>query len=115
MSHKSKHNKTLQQQGDVLWFSTDKLPEGLKPVKSKIPGKIVFAEGETSGHWHGVAEETGVQLFEDEKGTLFCRVPGDVEVEHQEHKKVTLKKGDYRIGIVREVDPFAEEVRKVRD
>jgi len=36
-------------------------------------------------------------------------------VEHQEHKPVRLDKGIYRVGIVREVDPFSEEIRSVKD
>jgi hypothetical protein len=105
----------LKQQGDVLFFTVNELPTGLKKAKPRIQGRVVFAEGESHGHHHSVLEETGVELFEDEAGVLWCSVPTEVEVEHQEHHKVTLAPGNYRIGIVREVDPFSEEIHKVRD
>jgi hypothetical protein len=112
MSNASK----LVQQGDVLFFKVEGLPEeGLTPAKSSKRGMVVFAEGESHGHYHSVLEESGVKLFEDETGTLWCSVPAEVEVEHQEHNKVTLAPGNYRIGIVREVDPFSEEIHAVRD
>jgi len=106
--------KNLIQQGDVLFFEENNLPESIKKVKSKN-GYLIFAEGETTGHFHGVLEEDACELFEDEHGTLWCKVAGEIDVKHQEHKPVTLKEGVYRIGIVREVDPFAEEIRSVRD
>lgn len=34
---------------------------------------------------------------------------------HEEHKPVSLGKGIWKVGIVREYDPFEEEARKVRD
>lgn len=33
----------------------------------------------------------------------------------QEHGPVTLSPGVYRIGIVREIDPFEDKIRSVRD
>jgi hypothetical protein len=107
--------KKLKQQGDVLFFSEEKMPTGLKPVQPKF-NRWIFAEGEATGHHHSVALEDNVVLMEDENGTLWCKVDQEeVTVTHQEHGPVTLKQGVYRIGIVREVDPFAEEIHKVRD
>lgn len=111
----SKHSKQ-RAQGDVLFFSVESIPStGLTKAKSSRPGYVVFAEGEAHGHAHAAAESTGVELFEDEDGTLWCTVPEEATVVHEEHKPVTLAPGNYRIGIVREVDPFSEEIRKVRD
>ena len=36
-------------------------------------------------------------------------------VTHEEHNAITIKKGDYEIGIVQEYDHFAEEARNVAD
>jgi hypothetical protein len=112
---KSKISQVLLQQGDVLLFSEEKLPAGLKPVQPKN-GFLIVAEGEATGHHHSFTLDQEVDLLTDEKGTLWCVVKGEEAVlTHQEHKPVTLKKGVHRIGIVREVDPFKDEVHKVRD
>ena len=111
---KKNTKKKLFQQGDVLFF-TDKLPDGLTPVAPRS-GRFIFAEGEATGHHHSVGVEDGVELYTDEAGTLWCRVAADeATVKHQTHGPITLKKGDYKIGIVREVDPFDEAIGKVRD
>jgi hypothetical protein len=108
--------KKLIQQGDVLFFSEEKLPKGLRPVRPYENGLYIFALGEATGHHHSAVADNDIELFQDEKGTLFCRVKGDeVVVRHQEHKPVTLKKGTWRVGIVKEVDPFSEEINRVRD
>lgn len=120
MARKSKKAEKVQerlfQQGDVLFYlqASSDLPKNLKPVQSKF-GRVVFAEGEVTGHHHSVGLEEGVALFEDESGTRWATVKKTATVRHQEHGPVTLTPGTYKIGIVREVDPFAEEVRKVRD
>jgi len=110
-----KELEMYSQQGDTLYFSEKQLPTGLKPVPPRS-GLLIVAEGEATGHHHSFTLDQEVELLTDDKGTLWCVVNGDsAVVQHQEHKPVTLKKGVYRVGIVREVDPFSEEVRQVRD
>lgn len=104
----------LIQQGDVLFFNEKNMPESVKPVKATRPGLVTFAEGEVTGHHHSCVAD-GVQLYEDENGTLWCSVEKEATVTHQEHGAVKLDKGTYRIGIVREVDPFEDEIRDVMD
>ena len=104
----------LIQQGDVLFHGVEKLPDGLYPKKAFRPGRIVFAEGEATGHHHSCVAD-GVELYEDAMGVIWCRVIKEATVTHQEHKPVTLPPGNYMVGIVREYDPFAEEIRRVRD
>jgi len=105
----------LVQQGDVLFYAVDGLPGGLKPRSRSRPGLATFAEGEATGHHHSCAAED-VELYEDAAGVLWCRVLApETVVTHQEHKPVTLRRGDYRINFVREYDPFAERVRVVVD
>lgn len=102
----------LIQQGDVLFHKVSNLPTGLTEVKNK--GLVTFAEGEATGHHHSCVAD-GVQLYEDAEGTLWCGVEREATVTHQEHGPVTLSPGTYRIGIVREVDPFTDEIRSVAD
>ena len=104
----------LIQQGDVLFFRTEEFPTtGLKPEPPDMRG-VVFAEGEFTGHFHGT-DTSGITLFKNDKGTMFADVRKQKTVHHQEHGDVVLPPGKYRIGIVREVDPFTEEVESVRD
>lgn len=119
--------KTMyNQQGDVLLYFQDKLPEGLKPIKGKT-----VAYGEMSGHNHTfyddetcVAEKfdhtTGagsknVNLYEDLNKTIFAEILAPVFLRHQEHKPIEFKPGIYRIGIVREFDHAEKVARKVVD
>jgi len=112
MSEKSK----LYQQGDVLLFSVEKIPDECKTMKADHRG-WVLAEGEATGHAHTIpmGVDSGSVLFEDEGHNLWLNASKSVTIKHQEHKAVTLPKGKYKIGIVKEVDPFSEEIHKVRD
>lgn len=104
----------LYQQGDVLVFAADSIPEDAKPIEDDNRG-IVLAEGETTGHYHSIEELDVCEAFKDSVGTTWLDVKAPVKIKHQEHKQIKLPKGKYRVGIVREVDPFAEEIHKVRD
>lgn len=111
-------DKELIQQGDVLFFAQTEetqLPEGCKPRKADHRG-AVFAEGEHTGHYHGTLD-AGVSLFDAPDGSMWARVAGPkpATITHQEHGAVTLNPGTYRIGIVKEVDPFSKEIHDVRD
>jgi len=95
------------QQGDVI---IKKVSE----VKGKKLDHLTLAVGEATGHHHTVTEGDA-ELFEHE-GTLYLRINSDeAKVTHQEHGTVTIPKGDYQIGIVREYLHFDEEARNVRD
>ena len=100
------------QQGDTLYISVE-VVKG-KEVKPDARG-YVFAEGETTGHYHAVKDTEAVKVYE-ENGVKYVRVIKDsAVVEHQEHGAVTLPKGDYKIGIVKEYDPFEKDIRRVAD
>jgi hypothetical protein len=110
---KSKNNQI--QQGDVLLAPITKLPPGCKVAKKDKRG-VVLAEGETSGHYHGI-EESGVSLMEAPTGERYIVNETDhpVSLTHQEHKPITVNPGVFQIGIVREKDWFTEMVRNVVD
>ena len=102
----------LYQQGDVLIERVEAIPETKKASK-KINGRYILAEGEVTGHAHAVVDP-GVKLFEvgNEK---FLSASKKFTVVHEEHKNITVPKGDYKIRIVKEYDHFEEEAREVRD
>lgn len=101
-----------QQQGDVLIRAIANLPKNLK--RKQHPRGAVLAEGEATGHAHVVIGE-GVKVWEAEDGTLYVSAPNGGELVHEEHHAQTLNPGNYRIGIVREYDHFAEEAKNVMD
>ena len=105
----------LIQQGDVLIFTNAKLPDDAQEVQP-INGRLILAEGETTGHAHAanVMEYPGTKLFKSAQG-LFLSVIAPIEIQHEEHKKVRVPAGVHKIGIVQEVDPFADEVKNVQD
>ena len=103
---KKKGECKMYQQGDVLIFSATE-------IKGKKLNHLTLAKGEHTGHHHTITK--GDAELYDHEGTLFLRVNSEAELIHQEHDTITLPKGDYQIGIVREYDHFSEEARQVRD
>jgi len=106
--------KKLIQQGDVLMFTEEALPEGAKTIAPKARG-YVLAEGEATGHAHVIVPTPEIEMYEDSKGVLWLKTGTPTEVRHEEHNTVTLEPGIYRVGIVKEVDPFENEIHDVMD
>lgn len=72
-----------------------------------------LAEGEVTGHFHAATARTAT-LYDD-GGQIMLDAPKGTEVTHQEHGTITVPPGQYDRLIVREFDPFEEEIREVRD
>ena len=100
-----------KQQGDIIIKRTYKIPEDAKKVCKKRRG-FVLAEGEATSHAHVI--EDYIEMYE-KNGILFIKVDKPVTVRHEEHKAVRLESGIYKVGRVREYDPFLEEVRNIKD
>jgi len=109
--------KTIElfQQGDVLLHKIKKIPNEAHSTNKYVnaKGENVLAEGESTGHYHGMSSATTELLEEGEE--VFLRVKEDTEITHQEHNKLVVPAGDYLVGIVEEYDHFAEEARRVQD
>lgn len=73
--------------------------------------RITLAKGEVTGHAH-VALGVGL-LFDKDTGVLT--VPKEAEIVHEEHGKVNVPAGKYKVGLVKEEDPYSTELRPVRD
>lgn len=98
----------MLQQGDVL-ISQSKIPQ--KAIK--LP-HLTLAIGEATGHHHTITEGEAELLEADSK--WYLRVLSEEAIlTHQEHKPITILKGEYEIGIVQEYDHFAEEAKRVQD
>jgi len=104
-------NKTAQQ-GDVLISAAMNFPLGER-VKEKR-NMHVIAEGETTGHLHGIPVEDGVDVCVLE-GTIYMQNDHPVTLSHDEHHPVEIPQGIWQFDIVNEYDHFMEESKKVAD
>ena len=95
-------------------FREENLPNGTKKVNPEN-GQYVLAVGEATGHAHTIDSLDTCDVFRDDAGTIWVSVLAPTTIKHQEHGRVTLPKGKYRVGHVREEDPFEREIRSVRD
>lgn len=99
-------------QGDVLIETVAQIPATVT-LKAADRGRVVLAYGEVTGHAHAV-DATLAELFEDRDGTLYLRVTGaEAGVTHEEHARIALAPGDYRITHQRGYTP--EAIRRVAD
>lgn len=101
--------------GDVLIKAVKNLPEG----KREDLGKLILAEGETTGHAHRITSvATGtldqIKMFKVGNET-FVEAPVSFQVTHEEHLPIDVPAGLYRIDITKEYDHFSEEIREVAD
>lgn len=94
----------MYRQGDVLIEAAAFPTEGLTARESRV-----LAEGEATGHAHVV--EGDVEMYEDAQGTLWCRVKEPAEVTHQEHGKIGLPRGEYKVTRQVQLNPAEEAVR----
>lgn len=102
--------KSIQyRQGDVL-IERCKRPTG----KSKPAGKsVILAHGEATGHAHVLECDKIISRQDNSDGSFFLTFASNAEVTHQEHNRIALKPGTYRISRQREYSPQA--IRNVMD
>ena len=111
--------KKIYRQGDVLIERVETIPA--TAVKQKPSKRIILAHGEVTGHHHAleVADPADWWKEADEKqsttglaGDIFVTIKGGA-VTHQEHSKIVLPPGNYRVTRQREYSP--EAIRNVAD
>ena len=104
---------TLYQQGDVLIQKVDAIPQDAKPCDNARNGMNILAEGEVTGHYHGINCNSSVLLATKEAKYLDVKAATDVK--HQEHNAITIPAGVYTVRQVQEYDHFEEIARNTRD
>lgn len=97
-----------RQQGDVL-IKEFKIPKEAKPINGNI-----LQHGELTGHKHAL-HDGEYQIFETENKEMYLKLVTPTALRHEEHHEIMLPPGEYKIGIVREYDPFEKLERKVMD
>ena len=111
---KKTNKPQIVRQGDVLLLPVSEVPKSAVAVSAKHR-RLILAYGEVTGHHHSIAESDNVSLLEiPSQSEMFLLVEeGDALLEHQEHAKITVPSGSYRVVIQREWDPTGE--RRVQD
>lgn len=109
------------QQGDVLLF-LEKIPKSA--VKQILDPVIMHGE---SGHKHKMndefySDESNQKPFkkfevikDPNSNVIYLRVFSPSDLTHEEHKRITLPPGEYRIGQVREKGMFDDMINPVLD
>lgn len=109
------------EQGDVLFFK-EEIP---KTATEELQTNIVM-HGEHTGHAHRLCvsdftemkspKQKKFQIFKDpNSNVIYLRAKEEVDLTHEEHKKIILPPGDYRIGQVREKGFFDDMINPVAD
>lgn len=121
-STKSRSTTPTQfRQGDVLITRIDTLPSGVDLTKPRArdAGRVILAYGEVTGHAHAIAdtlEAPAAALFDDPngpEGSFVMLVESDTGIVHEEHGRIDLPAGNYRVTRQREYTP--EAIRNVAD
>lgn len=106
LSEESKMNENLKlfyRQGELVFQKVQSVD---KAWKLKERSDNVIREGEVSGHMHAVKGKG--QLFDVSnrsdvrEGTMVLQAQELVQVEHPEHKSLSLDKGSYVVTVQRE-------------
>ena len=100
--------------GDVVIYRVEDLPEDFESLKKEPYDCLAY--GEATGHAHKLFDGVfDLKIDHQNPSVRHLRVAEPVKLRHQEHKEITLRPGNYRIGIQREYDPFEKRIREVAD
>jgi hypothetical protein len=102
-------------QGDVLLV---RIPEPSREERREErqmlaeDGRVILAHGEATGHAHAI-DAALATLFQLSDGQLYFRVTGQADLQHEEHRALSLPPGHYRV--VRQREFLARAATVVRD
>ena len=108
-------------QGDILIERIAKIPSNITPrvTPENEKGRAILAYGEVTGHAHEI-ESPELATLSEIQDAMRALVPdyalklsADTAVVHQEHGRIELPKGLYRVRRQREYAP--EAIRNVAD
>ena len=103
--------KISAQHGDLVLKRLTSIPIGEKTLISR--GKMVLAEGETTGHYHGIEEDESELIRIGDQ--ILLNLAKNATLTHQEHHPITLEAGIWEVGRVQEYDYFLQMKRPVMD
>lgn len=102
--------------GEVCVKKIQKLPEGLKQIKSK-DNRYIIADSETTGNHHCIEETKGCEMYEKD-GVLYLKNDAPVKmfcVDQSRHDTEVLPVGIWEINRANEYDYLSEMSKKVQD
>jgi hypothetical protein len=109
--------RPIYRQGDVLLNMVDGLPRGARvlPVEPSA-GRCVLAFGEQTGHAHTVAAEDAelLDVATADRVDRYLRVRSRTSLQHEEHARIDVEPGLYRVVIQRSFEPRSA-ARRVSD
>ena len=88
--------------GDVLLVPVDAAPAAARPVR-RTGGRVILAEGEVTGHAHAIRSSAATLLRAGDE--RYLRVAAPVTLDHEEHARIEVAPGIYRVVIQREYVP----------
>ena len=84
----------------------------LQPVEREA-GRIILAHGEVTGHAHAIASDDAMLFMDAKTLDRYLEVKAPVTLDHEEHSRIELPSGFYKVTIQREYRP--EGIRSVVD
>lgn len=121
-------NKNVIRHGDMILFKIS--AERAEKMVQRVTNELTVGLGEVSGHAHKIRpvgpkaevlefsenfENSGTQEFIERPSVIFQVKGGNAVISHEEHAPVILEPGLYERIIQVNFDPFADELRRVRD
>jgi hypothetical protein len=117
----TKTTHTIRRQGDIVIVAAGtprfngtttptKRPKELVPAERDERGRLVLAEGETTGHCHAILDDPAtlfVQADLDEMQDRWLEVEREVTLGHEEHGAFSIPQGDHIVRRKREYQPEA--------
>ena len=103
--------KAKYQHGDVVLFSIDSIPK--TAIKRNLVEKLVVEKGE-GVNTHVINDIANIELLED-NDTMYLNVLRELDIDHEEHGKITIEPGFYVKEIERQFDYEKEIERNVID
>jgi hypothetical protein len=98
-------DKFMARQGDVLIEQVNVTRESLIAQggkrRKRDNGRVVLAYGEVTGHAHAI-KSPGVELIDLPDGSAFLFSERGLSLRHEEHAKIDMPAGSYRVTRQRE-------------
>lgn len=91
-------------QGDVLIKKCEKIEEDLTEISRDEQHRIVLAYGESTGHAHAI-KNNDAKLYKSKNDSVYLVVVNKVDLTHEEHNKITIPPGNYKITIQKQYTP----------
>lgn len=109
---KPNSNLRSYRQGDIMLIEVNNIPK--IAVEEKINKQtIVLAEGEATGHAHKIDNKNAALFIDKKKQQLYIILTQPNELIHDEHGKIDMPIGKFKVIRKREYTP--EAIRTVLD